>query len=162
MYPISGKGGPPVQAPFLDNNYPYIGTQTTTNDSPQTGVLGTEQEYELSRSFSAAMYLMWDPGLNSDGTGTCSPATNLGTATASTCTGSIPVALGSVTWNFSGDAQNTFDSAQGVNGWVLNSGNPSSAYNGPAFQLSNNYPQWTATATGGSLNDPTKFTCTKQ
>jgi hypothetical protein len=150
------------QPPFLDSHYPYPGTQTTTNDSPQTETLGNEQENELSRTFNARMYLMWDPGLNPDGTGGCTPATNLGTPTASTCTGSIPVALGSATWNFSGDAQNTFNPAQGVNGWILNAPNPSSPNTGPSFNLGNSYPQWTAVTRSSVLTDTTNWSCVKQ
>ena len=64
----------------LDTLYPYA-TGTSTHDNP-SGQLNSTTYTREARSFSAQMYLLWDPLLPS----------------------SIPVPLGSVTWGWSGTA----------------------------------------------------------
>jgi hypothetical protein len=146
----------PKQAlPALDTIYPYE-TGETVNDSPRTETLGTEEEHEQAETFNAKMYLMWDPALNAD-LSNCTPAhISNNSAVASTCTGSIPVPLGSTAWGWSGDA------SQSGSSWVLGSHNPTAAGNGPAFQTSSSFPQWTGAVVGALLSDSTQTTCTKQ
>jgi hypothetical protein len=67
---------------------------------------------EVTDNFSATMYLMWSSGL----------------------TNSIPVPLGSASWQWSGDAKyNTSNQT-----WSLQSGSGSAN----TFQSSNSYPTW--------------------
>ena len=75
----------------LDTDYPYA-TGTSTRDSP-TAALDSSKYTEEARSFSAQMFLMWNPGLPS----------------------SIYVPLGSVTWGFSGTA------VYNISNWTLSS-----------------------------------------
>jgi hypothetical protein len=93
--------------PALDTEYPYS-TSSSTNDNPAIGLQTTYKEE--SRTFSATMYLMWSPGLS----------------------GSIPVPLGYVAWQFAGDAK--FASNQ----WTLSSSSRSN--NG--FTASSSYTSW--------------------
>lgn len=132
----------------LDNYYPYpiiSGSPNVTNDSPGMELLSTFGEG--AESFSATMYLMWDPALPSG----CSPATTVGdpetgavTMTPSHCTGSIPIPIGNVTWGFSGNGLNTLKSQTSTNTtWILNCGAPKPA--APTVQTSTQFPQWTTT-----------------
>jgi hypothetical protein len=97
--------------PFLDNVYPYD-TNNPTTDIPET-VLDSTQFRELTRNFSATMYLLWKPGLQN----------------------SIFVPLGTVGWQWSGDAVYN----AGNQTWTLNSSSKSAN----AFSASSTYPTWT-------------------
>jgi hypothetical protein len=77
----------------------------------------------IGGSFSAKMYAMWDPNLPN----------------------SIPVPLGYVQWNFTGDA--TIANAS-TNQWVLKS---SSAGSNNTFTQSSSYPQWSGTLGSGDV-----------
>ncbi len=158
----------------LDNWYPYPVTYdpTTgqalsplqTGDYPSlnlalsTGAPIAESEY----TFGASMYLMWDPALpGPEQTGGCHAASNDPTSGSppqpnpqpSTCTGSIPVPLGYLTWGFTGDAINTLNTGAPGNsngtGWLMvNCGGPNPAT--PAAQpqsafLVGSYPTWNFT-----------------
>jgi hypothetical protein len=101
----------------LDTAYPFD-RGPSTHDNPST-TLDSSQYKEETRSFSATMFLMWDPALP----GGCIPS--------SSCT-SIPVPLGYVSWTWSGDAN--FNGGQ----WTLANGN----HNIPSFVSSTSYPTW--------------------
>jgi hypothetical protein len=153
--------------PALDNYYPLpIVSDGNAVDIPSGPPLGTNREFEQAASFDATTFLMWDPALNSDGTGGCTPAVTDSLSRISqpsTCTGSIPIPLGYVNWHYSGDALNTFDVTQGVSGWNLVSADPLVAdTNGPSFHMSSSYPQWNRLELNGELADTSKFTCTPQ
>ncbi len=129
----------------LDKSYPYgdpygaqpIGTVSTTkitNDTAQDSpyiplppIWG-----EVKRAFSATMYLMWDPALP------------VGCKPGYTCT-SIPIPLGSLNWQWTGDAINTLQPQVNQDVlfplWVKNC---STALNG-RFQYSDSYPTWQIT-----------------
>ena len=87
QYTTSG-GCAPISSPAgVDTAYPYdessVGATTySTNDNP--GIPLYTNASEATASFSATMYLMWQPSLTS------SPV--------------IPVPLGFITWQWSGDA----------------------------------------------------------
>jgi|SRR5450432_3035003 len=72
----------------LDTAYPYA-TGTSTSDSP-SGALSSSTYKKVARSFTAQMYLLWDPVLPAGCTG-------------GGCT-SIPIPLGAVSWGWSGTA----------------------------------------------------------
>ena len=88
----------------LQTSYGAVTNVTAVNDSP----------------FSATMYLMWTP-----------PAAS-GCPNGSACT--IPVPLGSVTWQWAGDA--TYNSSSQT--WSVKSGSGSAN----AFAASNSFPSW--------------------
>jgi hypothetical protein len=102
----------------LDTQYPYQ-RSASTQDSPSTGL--SASYVEETRSFSATMYVMWDPALPS------------GCTLGSNCA-SIPVPIGYVTWGWSGDAL--------YNGstWNLQS----SSITTPTYSQSGSYPTWTS------------------
>jgi hypothetical protein len=103
-----------------DTSYPYaVGDQT--QDSPYVSLYATD--IETSRTFSATMYAMWDPHLPN----------------------SIPVPLGYIQWNFSGDA--TITNAA-TNQWTLKS---SSAGSNKTFTPSSSYLQWSGTLGAGEV-----------
>jgi hypothetical protein len=129
----------------LDNVYPYPSTAaTTTQDSPASQL--STSLGELQRSFSATMYLMWDPALPAG----CIPASSVQnpngsfTPTASGCS-SIPVPLGSVTWGWSGCSINTLSPSSNGTNWNLSCGVGS-----PQASQSAGYPQWTQAVANGS------------
>jgi hypothetical protein len=112
--------------PQLDTFFPYpsvVNTPASTNDSPGISLnLSSDpnnnqiNSAEVIRTFSAKMYLMWDPGLNANGVSGCTPAHGVFDPslpppgfqiTPSNCDGSIPVPLGFVPWSFSSDGINT-------------------------------------------------------
>jgi hypothetical protein len=101
---------------------------------------------EQWETFSATMYLLWDPGLPS----TCTPAStdpNLH-STKSTCT-SIPVPLSSVTWHWSGCAINTLAHQSNGTNWTLSTLNGCPVDTLGTVQLSNSvsgFPIWTSVA----------------
>ena len=105
----------------IDTYYPYAtGSQTT--DNPGVPNLNSRGFTEVSESFAAQMYAMWTPNLAA----------------------AIPVPLGSIQWNYAGDA--IYSNASGT--WILN---PNSAVRNSAgnanagtsslFQASISYPQ---------------------
>ena len=96
----------------LDTEFPYA-TGSTTNDNPRIGLSATYKE--ISRSFTATMYLLWNSGLSN----------------------SIPIPLGYVAWQSNGDAVLT---NSGSNTWSLKSGSGSSN----SFQTSSSLPQWSS------------------
>lgn len=96
----------------LDTQYPTDITNPT-EDNPDYVLTSTYNE--VTRTFTARMYLMWTSGL----------------------TNSVPVPLGYVDWQFSGDA--TLVNATS-NTWTIKSGSGSSN----TFQASVAYPLWTS------------------
>lgn len=135
---------PPSPQTGLDNAYPYTNvSRTTTYDSPATNLPSIYGEgWE---TFTATMYLMWDPGLPSG----CSPAKTVQnpdgsfSSTASTCA-SIPIPLSSVTWHWSGCAINTLANQNNGTTWVRSTANGC-----PVETLGNaqsaGFPVWTST-----------------
>jgi hypothetical protein len=105
--------------PFLDTKY-KLSTTNTWNDNPSSP-LNSSTFKELTRSFSATVYLMWDPGLLN----------------------SVPVPLGSVSWQWAGDAIYHGTS------WTVKSSSSSANL----FQPSSAYPQWTR------YSDYTSYPC---
>lgn len=114
QYSCSQIGDPPTP-PWLDLTYPYGGypgtvyttyvTNDTAKDSPVTPLHGNWGEAQ--RHFAAQMFVRWIP--NKDG------VCNTGAA----CT--VPVPLGSESWNWCGDTANTAVSQPPPNGstWYL-------------------------------------------
>ncbi len=144
--------GSGVLCPALDNVYPYptlAGQPNTTNDSPgiQLAYNGVTGFGEAGQTFKAQMYMMWDPALMAYGqSGSCTPAFSRQnangtlTATASTCTGSIPIPVGYVIWGFGGDAINPSDQVISTS-WILSCGGPNPA--NPSVVNSSTWPLWT-------------------
>jgi hypothetical protein len=112
--------------PGLDGAYPYqnkIGQ--TVNDAPEEALPPTYTT--ASRSFSAAMYLMWQSG--------------------STAFTSIPVPIGSVAWQFSGSATEPQQNST----W----GSPTGSGSAGGFTAATsaaNYPTWNGLAVPPSQN----------
>jgi hypothetical protein len=136
-------GGLPA-SPELDATYPYSNTNSTNdsfNDSPDSPLYDSEVE----QVFSATTYLMWDPAMPSG----CSPAVTDadGVSTQSTCSQSIPIPLGSISWSWSGDAIQTpqFKPNPNNSNYILGCGPESEN----SFVPSSQYPQWQAIATRG-------------
>jgi hypothetical protein len=154
----------PASSPYsasigVDNFYPYpfFTPPLGTNDSPglQLSQTGLTAYGEAQDNFSATMYLMWDPSLNANGSAApgCAASTDNATlkSTASTCTGSIPIPLSSVTWGFSGCAINTLTVNDATTTtWSLYC--PTTAAPTPVVQPSSSYPQWSTTASNTQLN----------
>jgi hypothetical protein len=110
---------PPTSAGTgLDTEYPYA-KGSSTQDSPDIALNSSTYSKE-ARSFSAAMYLLWDPALPAG----CTPGSG--------CT-SIPVPQGSVTWGWSGTA--AFSSGS----WTLTASSKAT----PSWAPGNSYPTWT-------------------
>jgi hypothetical protein len=128
--PLSG-------VPALDLNYPY-GALTTTNvpndtatDNPISPLISSSGSpyYETTRSFSATMYLLWNP----------------------TSTGSIPVPLASMDWQFKADAINTGMAQQNGTQFILGCQYASGAachVTIPSQEANQGYPTWGAVADG--------------
>jgi hypothetical protein len=115
---LSCTTGASAAQPHLDGSAPYsAGAQAY--DSPNIALPSGDSQ--LSRTFSAKMYLLWSSGLAN----------------------SIPVPLGYVTWSASGTA--TFNSSTGL--WTVTSGNPVPAPS--AFAATVSYPSWTVTDANG-------------
>jgi hypothetical protein len=131
---------PPAPQSGVDHAYPYANkTPTTTIDSPRTNLL--DRFGETWRTFTARMYLMWDPGLPSG----CTPASTDPVSlvpTPSTCT-SIPVPLSSVQWHWSGCAINTLSPQTNGTTWVLSTTNgcPVQTLDAPK---ADSFPIWTS------------------
>ncbi|GGA73529.1 hypothetical protein GCM10011507_26390 [Edaphobacter acidisoli] len=111
---ITGNGVtlvPPTPTVSIDKTYPYAYVYPAeTWDTPSAG-LPMMNYGEGWETFTATMYLMWDPGIPPSGQSSCTPAKTVqnadGTFTPSTSTcASIPVPLSSVTWHWSGCAIN--------------------------------------------------------
>jgi hypothetical protein len=98
----------------IDSFFPYS-TGTLTNDSPTGGLADPHgnPNTETTVTFSAQMFLMWTP---------------------SNVTSPIPVPLGSVKWNWSGDA--TLNTTTKI--WSVKS----SSRNANSFARSPTYPTW--------------------
>jgi len=131
---------PPSPQSGIDHAFPYANASpTTTNDTPNTllpSIYG-----EGWRSFTATMYLMWDPALPNG----CTPAKidpHTLVATPSNCT-SIPVPLSSVQWHWSGCAINTL-APQAVSTWVLSTTNGCPVQTLDSPQQSPSFPLWTS------------------
>jgi hypothetical protein len=123
-----------VQLLGLDNVYPYavnsplLPVEVFDNPSMNLAFQVNNQNIALAQvndNFQAQMYLLWDPELNSDGTSAagCSSSTlyNIDRISVnskpSTCTGSIPIPIGSLTWGYCGTAINTLAPQPGT--WIL-------------------------------------------
>jgi hypothetical protein len=131
--------------PVLDTQYPYASTyqsspQGSPNDSAIDGayLIFCQGWGEFARSFSATIYLLWTPAAGATG---CS---------GSACT--IPIPLGSVNWQWAGDAINTLYPT--TTGWTVS---PPSGCTGPsqgsiyqAFAPVSAYPSWSVTEASGS------------
>lgn len=129
---------PATPASGLDNAYPYLPAAQYVSDSPYSN-LEQYSDGEYSRSFSATMYLMWDPALPSG----CTTATP---SNASTCT-SIPIPLGKVNWHFSGCAINTKTSHPNGTTWSLQCG-----VGAPSAPESSGFPEWTNAVANGEAD----------
>jgi len=171
---------------FIDTDYPYD-SEASTADSPdiplpQNVVL---PESETAESFHARMWLMWDPALKFPSVSGCNPAqpgnqtANPPTpATPSQCD-SIPIPIGFVDWNWSGDAINTLDTVTAptdTQGWRAGApdgmpgcGNPNQALGdtangqppGPAFShQAFGFPEWDTFIRGTEAFTKPKMTCT--
>lgn len=105
-----------------NGDYPSLRnlTATTTNDNPSFGLVSPCTD--VSRNFSATVYLMWNAGLTS-------PA-------------SIDVPLGSLNWGFTGEA--VLNSGM----WTLKTSSSSDFSTG--FTSSSTYPKWTTFHQNGS------------
>jgi hypothetical protein len=157
--PKGWNGKPTSGTPILDTTYPYSSAATTssnaTDDSPRIPLGG-----ETGITFHAWTYLMWDPAIPPIGQETCTPASvgANGVPAPSTCS-SIPVPLGHIDWQWSGDAINTLSAATGDNnttGHLLCG--PTSV---TKFVLDDSFPTWTnAVMSGQSLSQA--FTCTRE
>ena len=123
---ITSSGQYTVQATptvGIDKTYPYAYVYPTeTWDTPATGLPSSYGEgWE---TFTATMYLMWDPGIPPSGQTSCTPAKTVQnadgsfTSSASTCA-SIPIPLSSVTWHWSGCAINTLVNQANNTTWAL-------------------------------------------
>lgn len=130
----------------LDSWYPYPKTTTKPNqalDFPnvELALSNGDPVGEAATIFGATMYIMWDPALPSG----CAPADKVGgnPATPSTCTESIPVPLGKISWSFSGNTINMLGpqlpgSSNGT-GWIMQAcGGP----NPTPYSQSTAHPTW--------------------
>jgi hypothetical protein len=118
---ITANGKPCAENTGLDNVYPYPPVQgtNTAGDSPAVGLLSTDTS--VSRTFKAQMYLMWSPNISN----------------------SIPVPIGSTTWNFSGTATNSGTPTNPKWG-ATGSGSAGT------FVASSKYAAWTTHTTNGT------------
>jgi hypothetical protein len=110
----SGKTKHCYYPPGLDTAYPYTSGNKSV-DAPNSGL--TAKELQETETFLAHMYLEWNPNLP----------------------GSIPVALGSTGWSWSGVAAN-----QGGPWALVSSSGPSASQ----FQPDSTYPTWMAVDLG--------------
>jgi hypothetical protein len=160
---------------FIDTTYPYATVQDT-DDSPAFGLPTFHDipEGEGQESFSARMWLMWDPALLFHGV-VCPIAHD--PATASRCD-SIPIPVGYVDWHFSGCGINTLDTVTvptDTLGWRAGAppgmpgcGNPDKALGGgdpalppgPAFvHQAFVFPEWDTFASGATARQGPNWTC---
>ena len=151
---VTPTSPPPYVGPVntgLDTSYPYaFFSSTMTVDSPNVNLLPNYgEEWE---SFTATMYLLWDPALPSG----CAPAKTTETivngtptfsSSASGCT-SVPVPLSSVSWHWSGCAINTLVNQPNQTTWIRSTSNgcPLETLGTPQpvtpSTPSNGYPIW--------------------
>ena len=143
--------------PGLDNTYPYSSTtgapnNPSTNDSPgiELSVSGVTAFGEAAETFNAIMYLLWDPGMTSPPGGDCTTAYtvqngNTFTSYPSTCSGSIPVPLGYVSWGFDSGAVNQSDNPVSTSWLSQSCGGPKPA--DPTVVNSSTFPTWDHTVT---------------
>ena len=104
-----------VPATGLDNRFPY-NTGLSTADSPGVGV--PPSDTKVTDAVNFVMYLMWRPGLTPE----------------------VPVPLGSVSWQISGDA------VQNSGSWTVQA---DSTKHANPFQLGASYPSWTGKIING-------------
>jgi len=166
----------------LDNMYPYFVAASpalnplATGDNPAAGLVFTQANgtviptYEIKDYFAANMSLMWDPALDAFGNSTVVQGNPYGcaasstwttvnnatvvTTTPSSCAGSIPVPLQSLSWGFCGDAINTLQTQPNSlggqlppNTWILNCSASGANTLVPVFTDSvgsSSYPVWVA------------------
>jgi hypothetical protein len=141
--------------PALDNWYPYaarVGDSKQALDDPgqSLNLARGSQVGESMVEFEATMYLLWDPALPGSGQSSCQAASNdppdpeHPNPQQSTCTGSIPVPLGSISWGYTGDAINTMkpnmDGASNGTGWLMLG--CSWPVPTPMYSSSGVYPTW--------------------
>ncbi|MBT9332953.1 hypothetical protein [Paracidobacterium acidisoli] len=117
----------------LDNTYPFPSTDGFATDEPGIPLASScaggddPSQGEVSDAFGATMYLLWDPSLNASGVSTpgCAATETIndqglpGTPKLSTCTGSIPTPLASITWGYCGGAINTLMTQSNGTTWIL-------------------------------------------
>jgi hypothetical protein len=128
--------------PALDTEYP-VGSKTlgvlfsvhspndTMIDSPGFGLPNTDGE--RAEVFNAITYLMWTPTADSNCTD------------GALCT--VPVPLGSLSWNFQGDTINTLQQNSSNTTWIPNYRYPSSfGQEQISFSPGGSYPQVDADA----------------
>jgi hypothetical protein len=147
-------GGLPTTAE-LDGAYPYINSDSRANhvftDSPRTPLVDTEVE----QVFAATTYLMWDPALPTG----CQPANSqAAVSTPSTCSQSIPIPLGSINWNWGGNALDTgvLQATPNNTTYKLCCG---PEHEDPSFTPGSAYPQWQAVAP--SPLPPAQMSCSQ-
>jgi hypothetical protein len=123
---VSARGGP-----SLDNVFPYLTySPNSAMDSPSYGL--QPDETQVTRTFAAQMYLLWDPLLPAGCASQYSPR--------GSCT-SIPIPLGSVSWRFTASAtQDPVAHTWGASG----SGSAGSFLPGSV------YPRWSGRAVNGN------------
>lgn len=135
VQPVSGQ----------DTVYPNDSNVSETYDNP--GDTLSPSDGELARSFSATIYLMWDPAIPFPGQNSCQVAMSFqdGSSLPSTCA-SIPVPLGSVSWHWSGCAINTLTQQANDTTWARDCGLAT-----PYYPQSSGYPSWTQRVSGANL-----------
>jgi len=131
----AGRGNctPPTPYPALDTGYPYgtlgknlfsvMHPNDTATDNPSVAFVASWGE--VQRQFSATMYLMWNPAL----------------------TGSIPVPVASMAWQFTGDGINTLSLVPAPNGttWTVPCGLGATGAcvpSVPATDPNQSFPTW--------------------
>ena len=147
------KGGLPATAE-LDDTYPYSNTNSADpnpfNDAPATPLYDSE----VAQVFAARTYLMWDPALPSG----CHPANTdrAGISTPSDCSRSIPIPLGSINWNWSGNVLRLGITQPAPNNtdYKLCCGPESEG----TFSSGGGYPQWQAIAAKVPIS---QYSCTQ-
>jgi len=134
-------------APQLDALYPAVSynanqrSSMSFNDTPSSPLVG-----DLSQSFSARTYLMWDPAKGVSG---CTPATSVfstRTETASTCT-STPVVLGYIDWGWDGEGVDLLKVGDNGSTGHLQ---PGSGKVLAPFNKDSTYPEWTTRVITGA------------
>jgi len=124
-------------SPELDSQYPTA-AGFTFQDAPATYGLQSAYvgdvagEEKASKSFST--YLMWNPNLQ----------------------GSIPVPLGSVSWQYACDAVNALTGQSNNTTWTLACATPQTP-GSVQFSPGTSYPQWTKVAANGSTDQSCQY-----